>query len=441
MDVMVFSDNVPPEAELALKTYARERGPDGDGARLRHGDRQRDAARVRQRGAARPDRRRRRIGHRHAGGHRPDPPARAPASRRRSAPAATTSPRRSAASRCCTGCAALDGDPATKVIVLVSKPPRRKSWRRKVLAAAEASAKPVVVIFLGGRSRRRRPQRCVRRAPTWRRPPTWRSRSAGGEQPLAGDSRSATRCGARSARLARCDGAGPALCPRHLLRRHVLLRSAAASTAAAGIGASLQHAGRRAIRHSPDIGKSQENTIIDMGDDEFTQGRPHPMIDPSLRDSRIRDEIADPTTAVVLVRRGAGLRLGRRPDRRAAGAVRRARPRRAAAGRTVAFIGYVCGTDHDPQDREQVVSQAGVRRRPGGLDQRRGRGLVGRAHLASGREPTREDAVPARPQGGQRRAAGLRRQHRARPAGSATQLSLGAARRGRRRDSAGRWPT
>ena len=37
-----------------------------------------------------------------------------------------------------------------------------------------------------------------------------------------------------------------------------------------------------------------------MGDDEFTQGRPHPMIDPSLRDARIREEIADPTTAVVL---------------------------------------------------------------------------------------------------------------------------------------------
>ncbi|MBZ4217706.1 hypothetical protein K9B40_24350, partial [Klebsiella aerogenes] len=47
-------------------------------------------------------------------------------------------------------------------------------------------------------------------------------------------------------------------------------------------------------------GKSRENTIVDMGDDEFTQGRPHPMIDPSLRDARIRDEIADPSTAVVL---------------------------------------------------------------------------------------------------------------------------------------------
>src|SRR5262249_53514171 len=50
----------------------------------------------------------------------------------------------------------------------------------------------------------------------------------------------------------------------------------------------------------PGDGKSQKNTFVDMGDDQFTQGRPHPMIDPALRDARIRDEIADPTTAVVL---------------------------------------------------------------------------------------------------------------------------------------------
>ena len=49
-----------------------------------------------------------------------------------------------------------------------------------------------------------------------------------------------------------------------------------------------------------DIRTSLQHTIIDMGDDEFTQGRPHPMIDPSGKDARIRDEIADPTTAVVL---------------------------------------------------------------------------------------------------------------------------------------------
>ena len=50
-----------------------------------------------------------------------------------------------------------------------------------------------------------------------------------------------------------------------------------------------------------DIATSVEHTIIDMGDDEFTQGRPHPMIDPGLRDERLAREAADPATAVLLV--------------------------------------------------------------------------------------------------------------------------------------------
>ncbi|MDT9702344.1 transcriptional regulator, partial [Streptomyces sp. P17] len=37
-----------------------------------------------------------------------------------------------------------------------------------------------------------------------------------------------------------------------------------------------------------------------MGDDAFTQGRPHPMIDPTLRNQRIVQEARDPETAVIL---------------------------------------------------------------------------------------------------------------------------------------------
>ena len=37
-----------------------------------------------------------------------------------------------------------------------------------------------------------------------------------------------------------------------------------------------------------------------MGDDEFTQGRPHPMIDPTVRDARILAEASDPATAIIV---------------------------------------------------------------------------------------------------------------------------------------------
>ena len=86
--------------------------------------------------------------------------------------------------------------------------------------------------------------------------------------------------------------------PRHFLRRHLLLRGTTHS----------RRGGDRGVLERPDGGQlavggqppEEENTIVDMGADEFCQGHPHPMIDPSQRDARIREEVDDPTTAVVL---------------------------------------------------------------------------------------------------------------------------------------------
>ena len=48
--------------------------------------------------------------------------------------------------------------------------------------------------------------------------------------------------------------------------------------------------------------KSCEGHVcLDMGDEEFTVGRAHPMIDPTLRQNRIIQEAQDPTTAVILL--------------------------------------------------------------------------------------------------------------------------------------------
>jgi len=43
------------------------------------------------------------------------------------------------------------------------------------------------------------------------------------------------------------------------------------------------------------------HTVVDLGDDTFTVGRPHPMIDPSTRTDRIMAELEDPGIAVVIV--------------------------------------------------------------------------------------------------------------------------------------------
>ena len=124
--------------------------------------------------------------------------------------------------------------------------------------------------------------------------------------------------------------------------------------------------GHRASSNTPTAGnatldghrKSQENTIIDMGDDEFTQGRPHPMIDPSLRDARIREEVADPTTAVVLF--DVVLGYGSAADPTAGllgviGAAKAKAQRRAARSRSSATS---AAPTCDPQNRDKVVAGA-----------------------------------------------------------------------------------
>ena len=57
--------------------------------------------------------------------------------------------------------------------------------------------------------------------------------------------------------------------------------------------------------HTMDVSRARSSSpyhiCIDLGEDEFTQGRLHPMIDPTLRNRRIIQEAHDPTTAVILL--------------------------------------------------------------------------------------------------------------------------------------------
>jgi FdrA protein len=85
--------------------------------------------------------------------------------------------------------------------------------------------------------------------------------------------------------------------------------------------------------------------MIDFGDDRLTQGRAHPMIDPSLRLDRLADELADPECAVVLL--DVVLGHGAEPDPAA-----RMAPLIGAAGDTAVVVS-LCGTPHDPQGRDR----------------------------------------------------------------------------------------
>jgi succinyl-CoA synthetase alpha subunit len=110
------------------------------------------------------------------------------------------------------------------------------------------------------------------------------------------------------------------------------------------------------IKQLEDTFKSREHSIIDLGEEEFTKGRPHPMIDPTIRKFRILDEVQDQEVAVILLDFVLG--FGANPD--PVGAVldelKKAKKTAEESGRYLSVIAHVCGTKGDMQGYEQSIS-------------------------------------------------------------------------------------
>jgi len=98
----------------------------------------------------------------------------------------------------------------------------------------------------------------------------------------------------------------------------------------------------------PDL-RSDSHLVIDFGDDGLTQGRAHPMIDPSLRLERIAAEGADPTCGVLLLDLVLGFGSHSDPAGELAEAVEGARKAAADGGRTLPVVVSLTGVESDPQ--------------------------------------------------------------------------------------------
>jgi FdrA protein len=103
-------------------------------------------------------------------------------------------------------------------------------------------------------------------------------------------------------------------------------------------------------------GGDDGHSVIDLGDDRFTVGRPHPMIDGTLRREWILKTAEDPSTAVILL--DVILGYGSHPD--PAGellpAIEQATRQAQAAGRHLTVVASVCGTEQDPQRRSAQIA-------------------------------------------------------------------------------------
>jgi FdrA protein len=259
------------------------------------------------------------------------------------------------------GLARRSRDPATTVIVLVSKPPDPDVADRLLGQAADLG-KPVVAAFVGGRPSPRRGD-ALSTASTLEGAAHLALRVSGSGRGEAGSE--VRRWRAETERRARTVAEHFAPSQRYL---RGLYSGGTLCAECAGVLESVLtplytnvHAG--AARPVGSAGRSQGHTLLDLGDDVFTVGRLHPMLDMTLRAQRLGQEAADPEVAAILL--DVVLGEGVHPDPAGALVPAITASRRAAEerGRHLAVVASVCGTDGDPQNRSRQVErleEAGV---------------------------------------------------------------------------------
>ena len=108
---------------------------------------------------------------------------------------------------------------------------------------------------------------------------------------------------------------------------------------------------------------SQEDTILDLGDDEFTQGRAHPMIDPSYRALRLEQEAMNKNISVILLDFVLGYGAHNDPAGAMLPSIIEAKKKFNERGEYLSILASVCGTENDPQklsEQENKLASNGI---------------------------------------------------------------------------------
>jgi succinyl-CoA synthetase alpha subunit len=256
---------------------------------------------------------------------------------------------------------ALDGliaDADTEVIVVISKPPA-ESVAKKVISRLEKSGKPSVVHFIGLAGEKDRGD----------------LHFASNLEETAGKSVALAQKGAFTPQ-----GASDHDGQLNKIAARETERMAASQRYVRGLftGGTLADEALIALHHRPghiysnnqtdkafllpDPHQSQGHTVVDLGDDVFTVGRPHPMIDPSIRNERIEAESQDPEVAVLLFDVVLGYAAHEDPAGMVVEAIEAAKQSAEARGGYLSAVCSVTGTARDPQGLEaqrRKLEQAG----------------------------------------------------------------------------------
>ena len=243
------------------------------------------------------------------------------------------------------GLKALQNDPLTEVIVLISKPPD-KEVARKVLSILKEGKKPSVVYFVGGdpgvikefgfipglslEDTAHKAVAIAKGLPV----EEFTGFSVNGIDKIIQEE---TKKLKEKQRYIRGLYTGGTLCDEAMIILSAL------------IGDIYSNIPLKPEGKLSDINKSYRHSLIDLGDDEFTRGKPHPMIDPYVRQERILSEVKDREAAVILMDFVLGFGSNSDPAGEMIPYIKKAREIAAKDGRYICMISSVCGTEADPQ--------------------------------------------------------------------------------------------
>jgi FdrA protein len=282
------------------------------------------------------------------------------------------------------GIDALEADPQTEVIVLVSRTPGRRTLSA-VLDRVGRCMKPVVIHFIGGDTSLIKRTGAV---------PSGNLEEAASRaiaivrgqqedaQPFslaAGDIDAmvaqACRGMARSQRYLRGLFCGGTFCEEGM------------AILADLVGEIRSNSPLRPHLRLASSTESVAHSVVDYGEEEFTRGRPHPVIDPEQRRLGILRDGADPEVAVLLLDFILGPAVHRDPAGAVADTIREVRSRAEWEGRSLAIVASVCGTEGDPQRlsrQETILREAGALVMPTNIQAAR---LAGRIIAHQARRP------------------------------------------------------
>lgn len=246
----------------------------------------------------------------------------------------------------------LENDSSTSLMVIIAKQPEERVMKKVMGYVEKNTTKPVVACFLGFKSRsttRVRYARTLHAAAveaarlTKARPP-----SAHGPLEIEKEAASLRRRIGKKRKFVRGLYSGGTFAHESL----IILREL--------VGEPYSNTPLTSSMLLRDPSRSQGNCIVDLGDEFFTSGRAHPMIDPTIRRLRLIQEASDPAVAVVMMDVVLGYGSADDPAGAMADAVIAADGQRSSG---IAYMAHVCGTQGDPQVLEEQkarLSRAGV---------------------------------------------------------------------------------